>query len=105
MGLITDAISITELSRLTNKSRPTIYKWLTLYEKGDLSELPSAIVELFKLIEDKGSKKDIYLFCEEQFFNVNEEDSLKEIFDLLRSNKDKLDMKRIKEIIMEELDK
>ena len=105
MGVITDTISIPELSRLTNKSRPTIYKWLTLYEQGDLSELPSAIVELFNLIADRGSKKDIYLFCEEKFFNAKEDDALLEIFDLLRSNKDKLDMKIIKKLIMEELNK
>lgn len=105
MGLITDTISITELSRLTNKSRPTIYKWLTLYEKGELNELPAAIVELFDLIADRGSKKDIYSFCEEKFFNAPDDDELKEIFGLLRSNKDKLDMKIIKKIIMEELNK
>lgn len=105
MGLITDTISITELSRLTNKSRPTIYKWLMLYEKGDSDELPVAIVELFDLIAHKGSKKDIYLFCDERFFNSKDDDALIEIFDLLRSNKDKLDMKKIKKMIMEELNK
>ena len=105
MRSITDVISITELSRLTNKSRPTIYKWLTLYEKGELSELPPAMAELFDLIAGTGSKKDIYSFCEDKFFNSKDDDALIEVFDLLRTNKEKLDMQLIKKLIMEELNK
>lgn len=104
MGEITDTVTITELSRLTNKSRPTIYKWITLYESGDGDELPRAVKELFDLIAERGSKKDVYQFCESKFFDGGE-DELKEIFDLLRSNKDKLDLKKIKKIIEEELKK
>ncbi len=103
MGAITDTITITELSRLTNKSRPTIYKWLTLYESGARSDLPRAIEELFDLTAKSGSKKDIYQFCEDKFFDEKEGDALREIFELLRVNKDKLDLQKIKETILEEI--
>lgn len=103
MGFVTDTISITELSRLTNKSRPTIYKWLTLYENGSISELPKRICELFDLIAGRGSKKDIYQFCEINFYDAAQDDVLREIIELLTANKDKLDLNRIKEFISEEL--
>lgn len=101
--MITDTMTITELSRLTNKSRPTIYKWLTLYKSGKAQELPSAIQELFDIIEHTRSKKEAYAFCEKMFCNEQEDGCLKEIFDLLRENRDKLDLNKIKNYIMEEL--
>lgn len=103
MGSINDTISITEISRLTNKSRPTIYKWLSLYESGKRDELPGAVVELFDLIVQNGSKKDVYTFCEGKFFDAEGDETLMEIVNLLRSNKNKLNLKKIKEIILEEL--
>lgn len=105
--MVTDTISITELSRLTGKSRPTIYKWLTLYENGSISELPKRICELFDLITGRGSKKDIYQFCEVNFYDGasgDGSDILREIIELLTGNKDKLDLNKIKQFISEEIE-
>ena len=33
---ITDMISITELSRLLKKTRPTVYKYVSDFEKGNM---------------------------------------------------------------------
>lgn len=105
MGLITDTISITEIARLTNKSRPTIYKWLTLYYSGDKSELPAAVAELFDLIAESGSKKEIYTFCDGKFYDKKDDGDLKEIVELIKDNKAKLDLNRIREFIEKEIDK
>lgn len=101
--MITDTVTITELSRLTNKSRPTMYKWLTLYENGKKDDLPQTIRELFELIEKTGSKKSVYQFCEEKFINSKDDEVLKEIIDLLRANVEKLNLTEIKNYILEEL--
>ena len=103
MKAITDTVSITELSRLTNKSRPTIYKWLMLYENESKDELPQVLARLFDLIADNGSKKDVYQFCEEQFIVRDDDETLEEVLRLLRTNRSKLDLERIKNYILEEL--
>lgn len=103
MKAITDIVTITELSRLTNKSRPTIYKWLTLYENEKIDELPLAIAQLFDLIVVSGSKKDIYQFCEEQFIVVDSDGELEEIMRLLRAHRSKLDLGALKKFILEEM--
>ena len=105
MAQITEIVTITELARLTKKSRPTIYKWLTLYEKGDEGELPQAVAQLFGLITKTGSKKEIYQFCEERFFDETETADLREIFDLLRTHQDELNLEKVKQFIMKELRK
>ena len=79
MKTITDTVTITELSRLTNKSRPTIYKWITLYENDNKEELPQVISQLFDMIGNSVSKKDIYQFCEDRFAVRNDDEDLEEI--------------------------
>lgn len=103
MSVITDAMTVTELSRLTNKSRPTVYKWVTLYDDGKISELPKPVAELFGLIEKHESRSNIYNFCETVFFDTSGEDELREIIELIRNNKEKLDLQKIKNFITEEL--
>ena len=103
MKAITDTVSITELSRLTNKSRPTIYKWLMLYENESKDELPLAIAKLFDLIADNGSKRDVYQFCEEQFVVRDDDEALEEVLRLLRTNRSKLDLEKVKNFVLEEL--
>ena len=102
MGKVTDVVTITELSRLTNKSRPTIYKWLELYEIDAKDELPQTVAELFDLIAERGSKKEIYEFCESKFFSGDDGEELRGIIELLRKNKDKLDLNKLKQFITEE---
>ena len=103
MRAITDTVTITELSRLTNKSRPTIYKWLMLYESEKKEELPQVIARLFDMIAESGSKKDIYQFCEEQFVVKNDDEGLEEILSMLRTYRSKLDLEKVKNFLLEEL--
>ncbi len=105
METITDIVTITELSRLTKKSRPTVYKWIALYESGNKSELPGVVAELFDLIVGHASKSEIYRFCEDAFIDVKEKEELREIYELIRKNKDKLDLNNLKNIITEEINK
>lgn len=99
MSSVTDNMTVTELSRLTGKSRPTVYKWITLYDTGKLDELPQKIVELFDLIAKGGKKRDIYRFCDDMFVS----DELSELFELVRANRDKLDINKIIKFITEEI--
>ena len=105
MKTITDTVTITELSRLTNKSRPTIYKWLTLYENEKRDEMPQVITQLFDLIIENGSKKDIYQFCEDQFVSIDDDENLEEILRLLRTYRSKLNLEKIRNFILEEMNK
>ena len=46
-------ITISELARLTNLSRPTLYKYVEEYENNDISNIPADILELFNYIYSK----------------------------------------------------
>ena len=69
---ITDAISITELSKQLNKSRPTIYKYISDYESGNLDLVPEMVKELFRLIEEEEiSRGQISEYCNNRFLDNN----------------------------------
>lgn len=98
---VTDIVTITELSRITSKSRPTIYKYISDFEEGKYEDIPSVVVKLFEeIISGNFSKKDIYTYCDTYFM---ENDELNEIFSLIKENKTKLDLKKLKEFILEEV--
>ena len=44
--------SITELSNLTGKTRPTIYKYLKAYEEDKYDDLPYSFIQLFDLMNE-----------------------------------------------------
>ncbi len=102
---IQDIMTVTELSRVLRKSRPTVYKFLSDYEAGHAEGLPAAVRELFDHIEDDGyTKRDIYNFCEDRFAVPHfESGTLREIFSLLEKNKRILDLEKIKNYIEEEI--
>lgn len=101
---ITDIISITELSRLTGKSRPTIYKYINDYNVGNYDDIPFSIIELFKM-SASCSKSDVILYCHKTYgqntHTYNEE--TQEVIDLIVKNNAKLDIVKIKTFILEEL--
>lgn len=43
-------VNITELSRLTNKTRPSIYKYVEEYTTGVYKDIPHSFVVLFNKI-------------------------------------------------------
>ncbi|MBQ8717530.1 MAG: hypothetical protein IJY43_06790 [Clostridia bacterium] len=85
---ITDIISITELSRLTGKSRPTIYKYINDYNIGNLDDIPFSMIKLFKM-SAFASKADIIAYCYKTYghANRNYDEETQEIIALILKNK------------------
>ena len=108
---ITDMITITELSRLLGKSRPTVYKYISDFEEGNLAALPHSVKKLFTEIQSGNiPKKGIYEYCEHWFVGEptpqkkkDKPVTLKEIISLLKKNEKKLDLTLLKAYIEEEL--
>ncbi len=110
---ITDMITITELSRLLGKSRPTVYKYISDFEEGNFSTLPHSVKKLFLEIQSGNiPKKGIYEYCEHWFAGEstpsphakkNKPVTLKEIFTLLKKNERKINLENLKNYIEEEL--
>lgn len=98
---ITDVISITELARITNKSRPTIYKYLSDYEQEVYTDIPVLVKELFDSISLKGfTKKDIYNYCDLHFM---ENDELSTIISFIKENRSKLNLNKIMDFLRKEV--
>lgn len=111
---VTDVISITELAKLLNKSRPTIYKYIFDYENGDKKALPEPIYQLFSQIS-AGTlpKSEVYDYCEKWFSYVDStkktradksnEVSVKDVIRLIKANQDKINFYKLKAIIEEDI--
>ena len=98
---VTDLITITELSRITNKSRPTIYKYISDFESEKYDEIPNVVLKLFNSIKNGDfSKKDIYGYCETYFMG---DDELSEIFALIKEYRAKLNLGKLKDFILKEV--
>ena len=110
---ITDMITITELSRLLGKSRPTVYKYISDFEEGNYAALPHSVKKLFMEIQAGNiPKKGIYDYCEHWFVGEasapapkkkEKPVTLKEIIALLKKHERKLNLENLKNYIEEEL--
>ena len=99
---ITDSITITELSRLMNKSRPTVYKYISDFEEEKNEELPSPVLVLFQEIANGNfGKKDIYSYCDSKFSSKTD---LNDVLNLIRDNAAKIDLTKLKENIKKEIE-
>ena len=100
------AFSITELSNLTGKTRPTLYKYVKAYEEGNYDDIPYSFIQLFNLMTKENVKrKEIIDFCEANFKSVDSDMKVNDVINLIKTNKDKLDLDNLKKIIEEELKK
>ena len=98
--------SITELSNLTGKTRPSIYKYLKAYQDLQYDDLPYSFIQLFSLMEkENASRKEIIEYCEKNFKSVDEDLKVNEIVNLIKNNKSKLDLDNLKKVIEEEISK
>ena len=98
--------SITELSNLTGKTRPTIYKYLKAYSDCKYDDLPYSFIQLFSLMEkEKVSRKEIVEYCEKNFKAVDEDVKVNEIVNLIKNNKGKIDLDNLKKKLEEEISK
>lgn len=97
---ITDLISITELARLTNKSRPTIYKYINDYSRDRFDEIPYSFVVLLEKVEyGNMSKFDIVDYCRKTYAMPANDEELTELISLITKNRDMIDLNQIKEYI------
>lgn len=103
---ITEMISITELSRLIGKSRPTVYKYISDYEHGELEQVPTTMVTLFQRIEKENiTKQEVYAHCQKYFYKETDMPSTyDEVIRLIRENRDKLDLASLKNQLKKEIE-
>jgi hypothetical protein len=109
---ITDIVTITELSKLLGKSRPTVYKYVSDYEAGNYRALPHSVRALFdKIMSGETSKRGVFEYCDHWFTSrtastaTDKPTTLKEIIRLLKDNEGRLNLTKIKSYIEEELKK
>ena len=101
---ITDIISITELSRLTKKSRPTLYKYISDYKNGKFDEVPYTFIKLLDLSSKDGiSRESLRQYCQSTYGDFEENDELRKIIILLQENQNSLDLKKIRIMIEGEI--
>lgn len=112
---ITDIVTITELSKLLGKSRPTVYKYVSDYESGNYSSIPHSVKSLFdKIMSGETSKRGVFEYCDHWFAGkarfpevkgAEKPTTLKDVIKLLKDNERKLNLGKIKKYIEEELRK
>ena len=90
--MVTDYITITELSTLTGKSRPTLYKYISAFAAEEVSDVPYAFVKLFELIEStKGKKSEIQKYCFQQFGVLS---NVKPLVEFIQEHQAKIDAEK-----------
>ena len=101
---IQEILTITELSRLLGKSRPSVYKYISDYENGNYENVPVLIKELFDNVNNgKFNKVNVYDYCY-KFLIGDNQDEIKEIYELIKENQSNLDLCKIKEYILKEIE-
>lgn len=98
--------SITELSNLTGKTRPTLYKYIKAYENNSFDDIPYSFIKLFDLMSKPGVKRnEITEYCQSNFQSVDSDIKVNDIISLIKNNKDKIDLDNLKKAIEEEINK
>lgn len=90
---------------MTKKSRPTIYKYVDEFSKGNYDDIPYSIIKLFRMI-GIATKSEIIAYCNANYsIAVTDDNSkqLQELISLIISNQGRLDVSKIKDFVMEEL--
>lgn len=75
-------VTLTELAKLTGKTRPTIYNYMNLYEERKLDKVPYSFVKLFEMLEENATHNQIVNYCKSAFESEspnNLDDALKTI--------------------------
>ena len=90
MNTITSKITISELARLFNISRPTMYKYIKCYEDGNIDLIPNEIKDMFDFLlnNDIYDKEQIYNYAMNKFDASSKEAILDRIKILLQNNED-----------------
>ena len=105
--MINDIITVTELSRLTGKTRPTVYKYIKDFEADRYDAVPYTFLMLLELAESEDTtRQDIIEYCK-KYYSGGEELSpiLSDIIELLKAHQDSIDLERLKHSIEKEIRK
>lgn len=99
------SLSITELSRLTNKTRPTIYKYIKCFNNKQYDEVPYSFIKLFELCKNPHtSKSKIIEYCKNNFTDITTEESdLCDFISFIKTYKNQIDFEKVKKFILEEM--
>ena len=96
--------SITELSNLTGKSRPSVYKYLNAYEEGKLDDIPFSFIKLIEFMNKPNvNRAEIADFCKSTFQEIDADLKVNEVMTLIKNNKQKIDFEKLKQFIEEEI--
>ena len=104
---INEIISVTELSRLTGRTRPTIYKYIKDHAEGNYDDIPYTFLMLLNLADEEGcTYSDVVKYCREQYAQAKHSDKrVQRVIDLISANADKLDLAALEKHIEEEIKK
>lgn len=98
-------LNITELSRLLNKSRPTVYKYITDYKCKKFDNVPNSVKVLFDRIEDGCTLGEVYAYCKDNFSEKEiKSEELKQIINLIIANGEIINLENLKKFIMGEIE-
>lgn len=56
---VKETASITEVSDRLNVSRPSLYKYMDYYDRGDYDPIPPRVLAFFRMVDDGGDKDDM----------------------------------------------
>lgn len=106
---ITDRFSVSELARLTGKSRPSVYKYLLSYEMRRFADLPALMADLFRAIEAGEPRERIEQFALVNFGRTAKpgvgEDEVEDVCRIIRDHREKIDLSQLKEYLLKEIGK
>ena len=102
-----DFMSITELSRLTGRTRPTLYKYVRDYGDDKYDEIPYTFLKLMQLAEEPDvSRADLVEYCDKHYGGKTDlSPALRELIEFITENAEKLDIAKLKKIIETEIKK
>lgn len=118
MSNINNIITISELSRLVGISRPTMYKYLLMYENKDRMNIPNNIIEILDYLESDRvkSKQDVYNYFSNNFPStstmavldktkvlINENSNFLKLLEYLVDNSNKIDFEELINIFKEKV--
>ena len=118
MSNINNIITISELSRLVGISRPTMYKYLLMYENKDRMNIPNNIIEILDYLESDRvkSKQDVYNYFSNNFPStstmavldktkvlINENSNFLKLLEYLVDNSNKIDFEELIKIFKEKV--
>lgn len=70
-------VRLTELSKYLGISRPTLYRYLELYESGEAGQVPKDIRDLFRFIDNRCVSKDQLMRYVVSHFCMSPDDGIK----------------------------